>query len=352
MKLSRFGFFHLVLLLIVTLTLTPSLSAQDWVGRGRVSGTVEDEDGNRIEGATVQIWIGDDPSRGPKEYVTKKNGRWAFLGITYGIWSVLVTAEGKMPSEGQIQVGSATKPVPVTLRDIPEELLYGERAAEAKKRLDEGNVLLQAGDPAGARAKYEEALVDLEEEHHADILLAIAASYREEGDSANAMKSLQKALASSPDNPKVLLQVARAHYDAGDIDAAIGGLERLLAVEPDNETALRVVSDMLVSKGRVDEAQAYLARLPEGTKLDPNALLNVGIDHYNAGEMDDAFERFDQVVRDYPEMATALYYRGLVYLGRGENDLAAADLKKFLEIEPDSEKASEAKEFLSYLEPQ
>ncbi len=51
-------------------------------------------------------------------------------------------------------------------------------------------------------------------------------------------------------------------------------------------------------------------------------------------------------------MATALYYRGLVYLGRGENDLAAVDLRKFLELEPDSPKAAEAKEFLSYLEPQ
>jgi tetratricopeptide (TPR) repeat protein len=352
MKLARLGFSTAATFAIATLLFTIPAAAQDWVGRGRIAGTVTDEDGNMIEGATVKIWIGEDDSRGPASLVTKKNGRWGFLGIKYGIWTVLVTKDGKMPSQGQVSVGSATKPIPVKLRDIPEELLYNERALEAKKRLEEGNVLLQGGDPAAARAKYTEALVDLEAEHHADILIAIAASYSQENDLGNAKKSLQEALAASPDNPKVLLELARVSYNEGNIEDAIGSLQNLLTVDPNNETALRVVSDMLVSQGRVDEAQEYMARLPEGAKLDPNALLNVGIDHYNAGELEEALERFDEVVNNYPEMATALYYRGLVYLGRGENDLAATDLKKFIEMDPDSAKAAEATEFLSYLEPQ
>jgi tetratricopeptide (TPR) repeat protein len=195
-------------------------------------------------------------------------------------------------------------------------------------------------------------MVDLDVEYHGDILLAIANSYYDEEDPESAMVKLQEAVEIDPTNPNVLLALARAHYNQGDVDKAIDGLKQLLDVQPDNEVALQVVSDMLVAQGRVDEAQQYVARLPEGTKLDPNALLNVGIEHYNNGEMEEAFTRFNQVVSEYPEMATALYYRGLVFLGRGSNEEAAADLKKFIELAPDSERVAEAREFLSYLEPQ
>lgn len=346
MKLKRIGLFVLATALVVA-----PLTAQDWVGKARISGTVTDQDNNPIEGAEVRIWTGADQSRGPEPMVTKKNGRWGFLGITTGMWTVQVLKEGKMPSEGQVQISqSINKPIQVRLRDIPEELLYNQRALEAKQLLDEGNALLEAGDFDAARSKYREGMEGLDPEYHATVLLAIATSYSRQSNPAEAMKNLQEARALDPENADVLLALARAHYDDGNVDQAISGLQELLVVQPDNELALQVVSDMLVAEGRVDEAEQYITRLPEGTKLDPNAILNVGIDHYNAGEMDEAFERFDQVVTGYPEMAMALYYRGLVYLGRGDNELAAADLKKFLEMEPDSPRAAEAKEFLSYIE--
>lgn len=332
-----------------TLVVAP-LAAQDWVGRERLAGSVKDEAGEPVEGATVKVWLGEDESRGPEPMVTGKNGRWAFLGLKYGLWSVRVTKEGKLPSEGQVQVGSATKHLPITLEDIPEEMLVDQRALEAKKQLEEGNALLEAGDPAGARAKYEQALGNLDTEFHADILVSIADTYARQDDAAKRMGTLESARAIDPENPKVLLQIARAHYDGGDVDGAISTLEELVMVQPDNETALRVLADMLAAQGRVEEAQTYLARLPEGTKLDPNALLNVAIDHYNAGDMDQALTGFNKVVEDYPELPLALYYRGLVYLAKGENEMAKADLELFLDQSPDGQQADEAREFLQYLE--
>ncbi len=337
-------------LTLTALLLSAPLAAQDWVGRNRISGTVTDPDNNPLEGAEVSLFKNEE-GHGPKKLITKANGRWSFLGITGGIWTVSVTMEGKMSSQGQVQVGSIMKPIQIRLRDIPEELLYNQRALAAKALLEEGNALLEASDFAGARAKYEQGMVDLAPEYHGDIMLAIANSYLNEQDTDNAMIKLEQAAALAPENPRVLLALARAHYNEGNVDNATERLESLLGVEPDNEVALRVVSDMLVAQGRMDEAQQYISRLPEGVKLDPNALLNVGIDHYNNGALDEAYDLFDQVVSEYPEMAMAFYYRGLVFLGRGSNDDAAADLKRFLELEPESEKAPEAREFLSYLEP-
>lgn len=341
----------LATLAVSALVFGAPVAAQDWTGLFRLSGSVVHEDGEPVEAANVVIHIGTE-GRGPKPVITKKNGKWAFLGLKTGVWTVTVTKEGKIPSVGQLQVGSATAPLRIVLRDIPEEELYNQRALEAKKQLDEGNILLGNGDPGGARAKFEEAMGNLPEEHHAAILLAIADSYSSEDDMAGRMESLEKAEAIAPTDASVLMAVARANYDQGDADGAISKLQQVLEVEPDNAMVLQVLVDLMVAEGRVEEAQPFIDRMPEGAKLDPNALLNVGIDHYNAGEMDEAMVQFDEVVKNYPELPTALYYRGLVYLGRGENALAAADLKKFIEVEPDSPKAAEAKEFLSYLEPE
>ena len=82
---------------VCTILLAMPLAAQDWAGTFRISGTVSDEEGNPIEGATVELFLGS-PGRGPESFVTKKNGRWAFLGIKTGVWTVKGLKEGNMPS--------------------------------------------------------------------------------------------------------------------------------------------------------------------------------------------------------------------------------------------------------------
>ncbi len=338
----------LTLALALTLFALP-LSAQDWVGKMRISGSVTDQEGNPIEGAEVTIYK-DEEGRGPKSITTKKNGKWGFLGIAFGNWTVVVVAEGKMPSQGTVPVGSNMKPITVRLKDIPPELLYNEKALEAKKMLEEGNLLLAGGDPAAARAKYQEGMEILDPEFHPLVLSAIGESYKAEDNMPMAIESFEKALELTPDNTQILLSLAQAHYASGDKEAAIDGLKQVIEYEPDNTTAAQVLAEMLVAEGRIEEADEYLALLGGDVKLDPNALLNVGIDHYNAGEMDEALAQFNRVVTENPDMAEAYYYRGLVYLGKGENDGAKSDLEKFLELDPGSSRAAEAKEFLSYIE--
>ena len=349
MKSQRIGFFTLIALLIVAIG-TP-LSAQDWVGKQRISGSITDQNNDPVEGAEVTIWIGKE-GRGPKPMVTKKNGKWGFLGLVTGLWTVSVMAEGKMPSQGQVQIGSIMKPIQVRLRDIPPEMLYNQAALEAKKKLEEGNLLLAAGNAAGARAKYEEGMVDLDPEFHPVVLTAIGESYRAEDNLPMAIESLEKASELAPNDTKILLTLSQTQYAAGNKAAAIDELKKVVDFEPDNATAIQVLTEMLVAEGRLDESKEYMARLPDDVKLDPNALLNVGIDHYNAGEIEEALQQFDKVVAENPEMAEAYYYRGLVYLGKGENDTARADLEKFLALDPANARAQEAKDFLSYLEPE
>ena len=88
------------------------------------------------------------------------------------------------------------------------------------------------------------------------------------------------------------------------------------------------------------------AQLPEGTKIDPVSLLNVGIRAYNEGKYDKALESFNRVAAENPELADAYFFRALAYMPIGKMKEAKADFQKFLEMAPNHAKAKEAKEML------
>ena len=310
---------HVAPLLLVALLLsvvaTPVL-AQGWAGRGRLQGTVKDENGEPIEGAKVTLTR---DGAGPEPFFTNKKGNWSFLGLTNGMWNVSIQFEGYVPSEGTVganEFGSSPT-VNVTLRPIPPEVLAEAAAALSVELLEKGNQLLQEGKPAEARAEYETALTELEVENH----------------------------------PPVLMGIARTYYQEDNLGQAEATLRRVVEIEPDNVDALKLLSSMLVAQGREDEARVFMDQLPEGELLDADAYLNVGIDLYNDGNLDEALVEFEKVVESFPDLPTAYYYRGLVLLNKGDNEGAAADFLKLIELAPDSPRAAEAKDFLEYLQP-
>ncbi len=306
------------LALAVSGVLAGPLAAQDWSGRGRAQGIVTDLDGNPLEGATVKLSPSDDPETGPDPIKTNKKGRWSFLGLRNGVWNVYIEYPGLVPSEGVAQVNEfgTARTITIALRPIPPEELMEQAATEAMKRLDEGNALLAESKYAEARVAYEAALEDLEPEYR----------------------------------PTILVGIAQTHYKEGDSEKCVETLERALGLDPANVDALKLISNLLIAEGREADAQTYMARLPAGEKLDATAYLNVGIHHYNEGEMDAALVEFQKVVEGYPENPEGYYYRGLIYLNLGKNAEAAADLKKNLALDPSGPHAAEAKEFLKYVD--
>lgn len=296
------------------------LAAQEWSGRGRLQGSVKDEKGEPIAGAKIVLRKAGVEGMGPEPLASDEKGRWAFLGLANGSWSVTVEAKGYVPAEGPVAVSefSANPPVNMELRPIPKEVQEAAEGNEALERIAAGNAHLEGGRPGEARTEYEAALALLEPVNH----------------------------------PPVLRGVARAHYQEGHATEAIAALEKALAIEPTDEETLRLVVNLLVASGREEEAKTYMARLPEGAKVEPETLLNLGIKAYNDGDTASAIATFDQVVGLYPDLADAYYYRGLCHLGQGSNDPAKADFEKLLALAPEHEKVEEVKQFLEYLKSQ
>jgi len=325
-----------------------ALQAQAWAGRGRLQGTVKDEKGNPVEGATITLRKGtervDAKNEGPAQITTDKKGKWAMLGLAQGPWGILIEKEGFLASEGQITVNEfgPAQPLNITLKVIPKEVIeQAQKQAEsesatgqARAALQRGNELLAAAQASGtpdkaklgeARAAYEEGLAKLE---------------------GAKLETDEQKTAVAQTRLSVMQTLAGIDYQLGEADKAATRLKEVVAAKPDDTGALQLLIDILVQAGKEEEAKQYVARLPAGAKMDPNTVLNMGIKAFNEGNMDKAFEAFDRAVKENPERADAYYYRGLVYLNRNKNAEAKADFEKLLALDPNTKYASEAKEFL------
>jgi thioredoxin-like negative regulator of GroEL len=317
------------------------LAAQDWVGRGRAQGITKDEQGKPVAGAKVILRHGkgrvEESTPGPKTLITDKNGKWAILGLAGGTWGVLIEAEGFITSEGQIQIeeeGSPSPPVPITLKRPSQEQVQAAKAAQeptkgelAKAALTKGNDLLAQQKYADARAEYQKAFDLLDTpEIKPSILRAIGSTYFKESAEAKTKEEKAKKL-----------------------DEAIASLKQAVDIKPDDPDTLQLLVDLLVDAGRETEAQTYMAKLPAGTKVAPDTMINIGIRYYNDKQLAKALDQFNKVVEQNPELPDAYYYRGLVYLNLNKVPEAKADFRKLLEIDPKGKFAKEASDYLKAL---
>ena len=364
---------------VVVLGLAIPGVAQDWAGRGRAHGQVRDPEGTPLEGVQVTLRLSTDLEAGPDPVQTNSKGRWAVGGLKGGLWTVIIDMEGFMGSQGQVRVaeGSPTEAIVISLTRDPfasigvgDRLLeagdYAGARAEYQKALPNlepgpaarlrsriGDTYLEEGNLAAARSEYEQALAHIELGEQAHIRLQMANSYQREERYTEAREEYKRALPllSPEGQAEVLKTVARSHDLEGNRDQAIATLERAVEVKPDDSQLLMLIADLLTRADREVEAKEYLSRLPEDVELPADMLLNIGIRFYNEGEIEEAYTHFNRAAEQNPNLAETYYYRGLVRVSRGENDPAKADFHKLLELEPDSEHAPEAKEFLQYLDP-
>lgn len=315
--MTRNSLVRILAFLLVATVFGSAIHAQGWKGRGRAQGRILDESDQPIEGVKVTL-VQASSGDGPEPFLTNKAGKFGYLGLAGGTWDVSCEKDGYVTAIGTVEITEFGRSPSVTIpmRPIPESVLQEQAAGAAVGRLEEGNLLLNEGKFEEARAAYESALEDLEPEYHADILMAIA----------------------------------RTHYQEDNSPEAIASLERLLVNDPENLDGLKLIINLLIAEDRGEEAQTYMAKLPEGESLDADAYLNVGIEAYNAGDLETALGQFDQTVANFPDNPDGFYYRGLIHLAQQSNEAAAADLQRYLELAPEGSHVEEVQSFLEYLQ--
>lgn len=299
------------------------VQAQDWAGQGRAQGIVTDAEKKPVEGAQVTLRL---DGEGPKPVMTDKKGRWSFLGLTTGEWTVTIEKEGYNTAEGPIKIISGSVGPGETARTTlnkatvaqpqQQQSEQSKKGAEIRAALERGNAALMAQKYAEARAEYEAAIAQIEDPTiHVPILRSIASAY----------------------------------FGEGNADQAVATLEKALAIAPDDQESLRLISTVLINSGKEEQAAQYRSRIVGEFKVDAAILLNKGIEQYNKGDYEKAMTYFQQVVVENPSSADAYYYRGMTYLATGKNAEAKTDLQKVLEIDPNHAKAADIKEYIANL---
>lgn len=310
-------------LLACSLVAVATASAQDWKGKGTLSGTVTDPAGKAIGGATVTLTFVS-AKVGPPETKTNGKGEWRVKDLANGKWLVRVAKEKFEPKEAEVEVGGEAKDPHISMRLAPVGSAdAGAELAAAEKK---GAELIAEKKYAEARALYEDLLKKYPK--IADIHIRLSQTYDGEGQFAQAAAELRKFLEIYPQRVDIAGFYAVEHSKAGN----------------------------------ADEALRVLKAIPPAQMKDSTDLQECGFHLLRAKKPADAIKFFEVGIARFPDQATNYYYRGLsewqigaiaVTPGSPESrahfDKATADLSKFLEMAPNAPEAANAKKILEYV---
>lgn len=305
---------------VFLLTSASPLAGQDWKGKARIDGRVVNEKGEPVAGAKLALRKG---GVGP-DLVTDKKGRWAYLGLANGEWSIDVEAPGYLVEKTSVRLSElyGLPPMQIRLERAPEAApaappsepaLPKNTSADVIAAVERGNQLLGEKNYAAARAEYE------------------------------------KALAAVPDNPVILRGIAQTWYGDKKLDEAIATLAKASELDPKDHQTLLLLANLQLEKGSFEEANATLGRIPPEAVRDPAVFVNLGILLLNKKKPEDAWGHFNRAVQIAPGDADSYFYRGLTALQLKRKPEAKADLQKYLELAPQGAQADDAKELLKSL---
>jgi Tfp pilus assembly protein PilF len=190
----------------------------------------------------------------------------------------------------------------------------GRRAEEAKRIHNEAVALVKAGDNSGGYAKFQEAL------------------------------------AVDPNLQPSLLGLANAGLKIGRNEEAATAAETVLKTDPANEQAIRLRYNACLALGdkdRLFESLVGLAAVEPAVAS--KGLLQLAFEAYDANDTARAKARFNRVLQFEPNQPLVHYYLGLLYVNEGATSQARKHLERFIELAPNSQEATTAREMLKQL---
>ncbi|MCM1339255.1 MAG: tetratricopeptide repeat protein [Muribaculaceae bacterium] len=148
-----------------------------------------------------------------------------------------------------------------------------------------------------------------------DTTLGIATAYQEMGDRANAITYYKKALELKPIDSDIAYAIACLYGEDEDYANAKEYLQKSIAFNKNNTQALD-----------------YLKSIED---MEQSNLLNDAIALYEANNLDDSFNKFNQILAKDSKNAYALYYRGMINEAKEKRYDAIRDLKNAYELNKD-----------------
>jgi tetratricopeptide (TPR) repeat protein len=297
-------------ILVVLLFLIPAqIFAQGYRGKGRVKGTVTDQEGNPLEGVTIMLFSV--KAQSGFEQVTDVKGKWKAFYIRGGAYNIDFAKDGYMPKKISANINEYDKNPDI---DIALEKIEGVVIAEElKAELKAGNAFFEEG-------KYEEAL-----------------------------QAFQVVVEKFPDAYILYQNIGNCYFQMERYEEAEASYLKVLEQDAENQEIKLAIGNTYANRSQEDSALEWYNKIDFEKLNDPLVLYNIGSSFYAQSKLEDALKYYRKAVdlkKDFPD---ALYQLGLVNLTIGNKQEAIDTFNAYLEHDPDSERATQVKGFIEYL---
>jgi Flp pilus assembly protein TadD len=286
---------------------------------GRVGGTVKDEAGQPVKGATITA---ENPAASPSSFTatTDDKGRFSIIGLKTGAWTFSAQAPGFGPESGRLNVntiGAPNPPLTFTLKKGGNAAAAGALGGLAAKDLQAD---LAAADQLYNAQKWDDAI----------------AAYR-------------GIMTKAPSLSVINLQIAAAYRNKKDYDGAIAAYNDLLKTDPANDKAIVGLGMTNLEKGDLKAAEDTLTKAAEGPKATREVFYNLGEVKFAKGETDEAATWYQKAVAADPAWGKPLFKLALVALNKGDKPATIQMMEKVIAADPTSAEASQAKAVIEQL---
>jgi len=282
---------------------------QEDMGKGRITGTVADENGAPVEGALIVAQSV--RSQTKLEGRSDDKGKFAIAGLGTGAWRITASKDGYGSSSLEMNVRQlgGNPPLAFTLKKVSGAAAFASNQ-EALAMLDQGNALLTQENFDQALQVFEEFQGKYPEIYQAH--LNIGTCYLRKGDLDKAEAEfklvLDKTLETHGDlkkDPEVSLRASTGLGEVslrrGDFDAAQKHFAQALDISPQDEAAAYNVGELLFSNQKIDEAIRYLELAIQIKKDWPKPYLKLGYVYLNKGDFAKSLENFNAFIKLDPE---------------------------------------------------
>ena len=165
------------------------------------------------------------------------------------------------------------------------------------------------------------------------------------GDYAGASAKFAEAVKAKPDLTAAWIALAKVSVKSQQWTQAIEAANKVLEIDNEDTDMWAVLSQAYTATGDKAKAAEAQAKLPKNA----GSLFNEAARVINAGNDSEGEKLLKQAISVDDKMAIAYYELGMIYVRSGKSADAKTNLQKYLELEPNGKEAATAKEMLKYV---
>lgn len=165
------------------------------------------------------------------------------------------------------------------------------------------------------------------------------------GDHAGAVAKFEEAVKANPDLTAAWMALAKVSVKTREWAKAIEAANKALEVDSEDTDMYAVLAQAYGATGDKAKAAEAQAKLPKNA----GALFNEAARVINAGNDAEGEKLLKQAIAADEKMAVAYYELGMIYVRAGKSADAKTNLEKYLALDPNGKDAPTAKEMLNYL---